>query len=207
MHRWTEISEVETIPPFFLNTLKFVLEPLHMICIRNLSRKTGLMNGTRGVVVRLLKHSVVVKVTCGPSAGKDIFVPRINLQNSGQTKDFLMGGKPKLIIKNVLGFNRRNGNPIHPSPVPPEAGVGDDDQQVAGSNLGAGWCHAPVLNVVLDMINHIQGLDGVFAHGQLYVAMSRVTSREGLRVAARVTAESDPVVNGVDNIVWVEVFR
>ena len=44
------------------------------------------MNGTRGVVVKLLKHSVAVKVACGPSAGQTLFVPRINLQNSGQAR-------------------------------------------------------------------------------------------------------------------------
>ena len=59
------------------------------ICIRNLSRKTGLMNGTRGVIVRLLRHSVAVKIAFGPSAGQTIFVPRINLQSTGQTKGFL----------------------------------------------------------------------------------------------------------------------
>ena len=48
------------------------------------------MNGTRGVVVRMMQHSVVVKVASGPSAGKEIYVPRINLQNSGQTKVFFV---------------------------------------------------------------------------------------------------------------------
>jgi hypothetical protein len=61
---------------------------LPMICIRNLSRKTGLMNGTRGVIEKLLKHSVAVKVACGPSAGQIVFVPRINLQSTGQAKGF-----------------------------------------------------------------------------------------------------------------------
>ena len=52
-----------------------------------------------------------------------------------------------------------------------------------------------------------QGPDPVFAHGQLYVAMSRVSTCQSLRVAARVTADEDPVENGVINVVWAEVFR
>jgi hypothetical protein len=46
------------------------------------------MNGTRGVIKKLLDHSVGVEAACGPMAGKTVFIPRINLQSSGQAKDF-----------------------------------------------------------------------------------------------------------------------
>ena len=90
MPQWPEISPLQFESPsqyFFLSASSLVI-PLPLICIRNLSRKTGLMNGTRGVIRRLLKHSVAVKVACGPSAGGTIFVPRINLQSTGQAKGF-----------------------------------------------------------------------------------------------------------------------
>ncbi len=51
-----------------------------------------------------------------------------------------------------------------------------------------------------------QGLDFVFAHGQLYVAYSRVVFRHGLRVAARVTADDNPIEEGLENIVLSEVL-
>jgi hypothetical protein len=59
---------------------------LGLICIRNLSRKTGLMNGTRGIITELHKHSVVICPSSGPMAGENIVIPRINLQSSGQFK-------------------------------------------------------------------------------------------------------------------------
>ena len=62
------------------------LDFLGLICIRNLSRKTGLMNGTRGVITQLRKHSVGICPSSGPMAGEVIFLPRINLQSTGQVK-------------------------------------------------------------------------------------------------------------------------
>ena len=57
-----------------------------MICIRNLNRKTGLMNGTRGVITEMYEHSIAVTAASGPMAGKAVLIPRINLQSSGQAK-------------------------------------------------------------------------------------------------------------------------
>ena len=72
-----------TLPPL----LHFSIETsLRLICIRNLSRKTGLMNGTRGVITGLFQYSIEVKAACGPMAGKPVLIPRINLQSSGQAK-------------------------------------------------------------------------------------------------------------------------
>jgi hypothetical protein len=65
-------------------TQKIIL--LGLICIRNLSRKTGLMNGTRGVITELRRHSIAICPSSGPMAGKVIYLPRINLQSTGQVK-------------------------------------------------------------------------------------------------------------------------
>ncbi len=43
---------------FIKATQKKIL--IGLICIRNLSRKTGLMNGTRGVITELRRHSVAI---------------------------------------------------------------------------------------------------------------------------------------------------
>ena len=91
--------------------------------------------------------------------------------------------------------------------------MGDDHQQVAGPDSATSWCSSPTLGFFSEPTfwgnkrEKPQGPDPVFAHGQLYVAMSRVSARHALRVAARVTADEDPVENGVLNVVWTEVLR
>ena len=61
---------------------KLVLkEGAPVVFIRNMSRSDGIMNGTRAIVTKCCTHRVQVRLTSGPKSGRDVAVPRINLQS------------------------------------------------------------------------------------------------------------------------------
>ena len=129
-------------------------------------------------------------------------------------------GKPRhspfFFFRPCLGFDRGYGGALYTPSIPLETGLGDDHQQVARSDFATRWSSSPELNVFCFGITFCFGInvlsqsihssDPVFAHGQLYVAMSRVSGRHALRVAARLTADEDPMDDGVSNVVWVEIL-
>ena len=98
-----EEHDSETYPTEFLNELcphglsthRLTLKQgAPVIFIRNLSRMCGMMNGTRGVVESLHRHSLQIRLLSGPFKGSSVPVPRINLES---------GSDPNLHIK----FTRR----------------------------------------------------------------------------------------------------
>lgn len=47
--------------------------------LRNMNKKLGMMNGTRAVVQKCLRYTLLVQLVNGNNQGTAVFVPRINL--------------------------------------------------------------------------------------------------------------------------------
>jgi len=73
-------------PTEFLNTLSFSGVPPHelhlqegcpIILLRNMT--SGLVNGTRLIVIQLMQHVIEAEVTTGPTKGQRVFIPRLSI--------------------------------------------------------------------------------------------------------------------------------
>jgi ATP-dependent DNA helicase PIF1 len=51
-----------------------------VILLRNMS--SGLANGTRLIVVKLMQHIIDAEIVIGPDKGRRVFIPRLNITPS-----------------------------------------------------------------------------------------------------------------------------
>jgi ATP-dependent DNA helicase PIF1 len=76
------VEVLNILNPCGMPSHKLVLkEGAPVVFIRNMSRKEGIMNGTRAIVTKCCLHRVQVRLASGPKAGLEVAVPRINLQS------------------------------------------------------------------------------------------------------------------------------
>ena len=131
--------------------------------LRNLDPVKGHCNGTRYVIEHLHDHTVYATIACGPSAGNQIFIPRI----------------AKIPSDNIFPFHMKRKQ----FPVRPAFAITSNKAQ--GQTLSHGGIYLK---------------QGFFSPGQLYVAMSRVGSKDSLKIY------SDHGVY-TSNVVYKEVLR
>jgi hypothetical protein len=179
-----EGEQVGMFPTEFLNSLSFSGVPPHelhlkvgcpIILLRNMT--TGLANGTRLIVTKLMQRVIEAEVATGPCKGKRVYIPRLSITPSDVE---------------ALPFTLRRRQ----FPVRPAFAMTINKSQ--GQTLKKVGIYLP---------------KPVFSHGQLYVAMSRVGTRDGVVVWVDPTWHvAQDEVPGVEpgvytrNVVYKEVF-
>ncbi|XP_073399748.1 uncharacterized protein [Dendrobates tinctorius] len=149
-----EAEECENYPVEFLNSLTPSGMPSHLLklkigtivmLLRNLNTKKGFCNGTRLIVIALLRNIIQAKVITGSAEGDIVFIPRIDLCPSETGLPFKL---------------KRRQFPLKPA-------FAMTINKSQGQTLNRVGIFLP---------------EPVFAHGQLYVAFSRVKQRSNVRV-------------------------
>lgn len=138
-----------------------------VMLMRNLNQIIGLCNGTRMIVKKCLKNSIICEILCGSQAGTMHIIPRIELLPT-DTKwpfDFKRVQSP-INLCFAMTINKS-----------------------LGQSLDTVGVYFPVL---------------VFTHGQLYVAVSSVTSYSGLHIL--IYGGDGSSSNMTSNVAHEEVF-
>lgn len=109
-------------PTEFLNSLNFSGVAPHelrlkvgtvVMLIRNLNTYEGLVNGTRLIVKALHCNCLEVEILTGESQGKQILLPRINLQPSESTLPFILKRRQfPIIVAFAITINKSQGQTL-----------------------------------------------------------------------------------------------
>jgi hypothetical protein len=179
-----EGEQVGMFPTEFLNFLSFSGVPPHdlhlkvgcpIILLRNMT--TGLANGTRLIVTKLMDRVIETEVATGPCKGRRVYIPRLSITPSD--------------VESLPFTLRRRQFPVRPA-------FAMTINKSQGQTLKKVGIYLP---------------QPVFSHGQFYVALSRVGTRDGVVVLVDpkwIVGEAD--LPGVEpgvytrNVVYKEVF-
>ena len=160
-------------PTDFLNTLLTSRLPPHELCLkigaivmllRNLDIKSGLCNGVRLKIVRILSNIIDCEIVTGSFIGKRVLLPRIKLEPTDDIFPFKFQRKQYPVrLSFAMTINKSQGQTFRK------------------------------VGILLDK--------PVFAHGQLYVALSRVKAMDSLKIQLPENCQT------TKNIVYNEVLE
>lgn len=164
------------LTPDFLNSIKASGLPAHslrlkigchVMLLRNIDAREGLMNGTRLQITQMVEYVVEARVITGERIGDKVLIPRLLITPSDTKLPFRMHRRQlPLVVALAVTINKSQ------------------------------WQSLSKVGLFLPR--------PCFSHGQLYVAVSRVTGKKGLKVLI-VDKEGKPQKKTM-NIVFKKVF-